>query len=379
MLISDTIRLFLDSLGRSEEYEYYLSRFYSNRSPSFSVFCPDLDTCKQAQEGIKSSLRFLLRLELNPAVLLSGPFCMQAYECLKEKEEEQSAAMYHVFIVKNQVEDKTLLRNSLQEASKIARKKQVCLLILWPQKNVEEALLAVSHLSHRLYLLRMQGEICNQENKPYYHYSFAKEFSDEEQGTEIHSTDHAILSLSRSLLSSTETLHLSVVSPYNFLKEIFTVKGAGTIFRKPSTILYYQDINSVDTSRLLRLFKQSFSKKIRSDNFLEHASHFYIEKDYQGALILEEHHDLGLYLSKFAVGIRARGLGIATELWQELQKHNDKIFWRSRNTNAMIRWYTDVCDGFWRDKKWTVFWKNIPTQSVSTIVNFCLQLPDDFY
>ena len=73
MLISETIRLFLDSIGRSEEYEYYLKKFRSDRSSCFAVLCPDEEACDVGGENLRLSLQFLQRLDLVPAVLLTGP------------------------------------------------------------------------------------------------------------------------------------------------------------------------------------------------------------------------------------------------------------------------------------------------------------------
>ena len=39
-LLNKTIRLFLDSIGRREEYEYYLERFRADRPRAFAVLCP---------------------------------------------------------------------------------------------------------------------------------------------------------------------------------------------------------------------------------------------------------------------------------------------------------------------------------------------------
>ena len=41
MLLSETLRLFLDGIARGEEYEYYLKQFQSDRGACFAVLSPD--------------------------------------------------------------------------------------------------------------------------------------------------------------------------------------------------------------------------------------------------------------------------------------------------------------------------------------------------
>ena len=70
MLLDKTIRLFLDSIGRREEYEFYLERFQAGNTPAFALIYPDADCVEQAADVLLFDLQFLIQLGLVPVVLL---------------------------------------------------------------------------------------------------------------------------------------------------------------------------------------------------------------------------------------------------------------------------------------------------------------------
>ncbi|MEN7972760.1 MAG: hypothetical protein ABFR47_02875, partial [Verrucomicrobiota bacterium] len=95
--------------------------------------------------------------------------------------------------------------------------------------------------------------------------------------------------LGKRLLEERPGTHLSITSPINLLQEIFTVKGAGTLFRKGSAIELFHGLENVDRARLLNLLEASFGKKLGSQAFLENVGDAYVEKEYRGAVLLEKH------------------------------------------------------------------------------------------
>jgi acetylglutamate kinase len=183
--------------------------------------------------------------------------------------------------------------------------------------------------------------------------------------------------LGKKLLEACPSTHLSVTSPINLLQEIFTVKGAGTLLRKGSEIEHFQGLEEVDPSRLLNLLEASFGKKLKSQGFLDNVAHAYIEKDYRGAVLLEEH-PAGLYLSKFAVGREARGEGLALELWREVCARHGALFWRSNVSNPFNSWYRNQADGYHVSGKWQVFWRGVSNDAISGIVEYCCTRNEDF-
>jgi acetylglutamate kinase len=183
--------------------------------------------------------------------------------------------------------------------------------------------------------------------------------------------------LGKKLLEERPGVHLSVTSSLRLLEEMFTVKGAGTLFRKGSTIHSFQGLEKVDRLRLVKLLETSFGKSLKHENFLEHVKHAYIEKDYRGAVLLEEH-PAGLYLSKFAVGHQARGEGVSLELWREVQQNHEALFWRSNAENPFNSWYDRQADGHHHIGKWQVYWRGISADAISGIIEFCSNRDEDF-
>ena len=72
MLLNKTIRLFLDSIGRRDEYEFYLKKFQSVDAACFALLVPDFESLDQGAEAFAFDLHFLLSLGLRPVVVLCG-------------------------------------------------------------------------------------------------------------------------------------------------------------------------------------------------------------------------------------------------------------------------------------------------------------------
>ncbi|MFO1491332.1 MAG: hypothetical protein U1F87_10575 [Kiritimatiellia bacterium] len=84
MLLNKAIRLFLDSIGRREEYEFYLNKFQAVHSPFFAVLVPDLQTIEESGELMVFDLDFLQKLGLCPLLLLCGPDAPRMRDLLDE-------------------------------------------------------------------------------------------------------------------------------------------------------------------------------------------------------------------------------------------------------------------------------------------------------
>jgi acetylglutamate kinase len=177
------------------------------------------------------------------------------------------------------------------------------------------------------------------------------------------------------LLAARPGTHISVTSPMNLLQEIFTVKGAGTVFRKGSSIVS-PDFETLDKDRLSALLEEGF-KKVPKPDALDRVTKVYLEENYRGAVLLEEHPE-GLYLSKFAVGSEARGEGLAQELWSEVCKNHSAFFWRSKKENPVNQWYDRQADGSHTSGEWQVFWRGVEADAIPKLIAFCLKRESDF-
>jgi acetylglutamate synthase len=182
----------------------------------------------------------------------------------------------------------------------------------------------------------------------------------------------------RSLFAACEhTFTVSLTSAQDLLRELFTVKGAGTLVRRGTQVETVQTYQDLDQSRFAALLLSAFGREADPAVFARPALVIYLAAQYQGAAVLEAA-PLAPYLSKFAVDIRAQGEGIGGDLWRALTRDHDRFFWRSRPDNPIAPWYASKCDGLVRGPKWTVYWRGLPTSEISQAVQLAEAAPVDF-
>ena len=356
--LNKTIRLFLDSIGRRDEYEFYLDQFQSEHCACFALLCPDLGSIEAGAEVLAFDLHFLLRLELVPAILLCG---------------EQAAQMQSALAVEPIFEFHRLKAGSGADFIEQARTAEKVPVLVAEGMELEAALLQLlPDVAQRVHFIRAAGGLksASGELLPYI-------YTHKENGQPLETLEYDFPALGKKLLEERPGVHLSITSPINLLQEIFTVKGAGTLFRKGSAIEHFKTLEPVDRTRLLGLLETSFGKKLLSTAFLDNVAHSYIEKEYRGAVLLEEH-PAGLYLSKFAVGRAARGEGVAMELWREVCRNHEALFWRSNVSNPFNSWYHKQADGHHVSGQWQIFWRGVPANAISGIIVYCCQRGEDF-
>jgi hypothetical protein len=356
--LNKTIRLFLDSIGRREEYEFYLDKFRADQSACFALLCPDLGSIEAGAEVLAFDLHFLLRLELLPAILLCG---------------DEAAQMQSALAVEPIFDFQPLEAGSVVAFIQQARAAEKVPVLVAKKVQLEEALLQLlPTVAKRVHFIRAAGGLKSASGAllPYI-------YTHKENPQILEAAEYDFPALGKKLLEERPGIHLSITSPINLLQEIFTVKGAGTLFRKGSDIQHFQGLENIDRARLLILLEKSFGKTLASEAFLDHVSHAYIEKNYRGAVLLEEH-PAGYYLSKFAVGQEARGEGIAMELWREVCRNHEAFFWRSNVSNPFNSWYDKQADGRHTAGKWQIFWRGVSADAISGIIEYCGAREEDF-
>ena len=356
--LNKTIRLFLDSIGRRDEYEFYLNKFQSEHSACFALLCPDLGSIEAGAEVLAFDLHFLLRLELVPAILLCGATAGRMRDLLSVE------AIFDFFALDDGDAKAFIQKARLDDRVPV---------LVAEQDDLESVLLKlVPDVARRIHFIRAAGGLKgpNGELLPYL-------YTQKENPLLPEPLEFDYPALGTRLLAERPGIHLTITSPINLLQEIFTVKGAGTLFRKGSTIFHFGDPAEPDRSRLIDLLETSFGRKLKSTAFLANVGDAYIEKDYRGAVLLENH-EAGLYLSKFAVGREARGEGLALELWQAVCENHSALFWRSNAVNPFNSWYHQQADGHHRAGKWQIFWRGISTEAISGIIDYCCRREEDF-
>ncbi|MBI3396020.1 MAG: hypothetical protein HY042_09305, partial [Spirochaetia bacterium] len=227
------------------------------------------------------------------------------------------------------------------------------------------------HISRRIHLIRVRGALrLAADDAALGYYNLRNPLH-------VSADDTAAALLAAGIASSSSGAHVSITSPMNLLKEIFTVKGAGTVIREGSKILRSHGTENVDRPRMLTLLQESFGRPLKDPAFLDRVVFFHMDADYRGAVLLEEH-PAGLYLSKFAVGTDARGSGIAQELWEDVISSHPSVFWRSRAGNPIGRWYSRICDGMQKAGHWNVYWRGIQEERIPSVIAYCRSKAEDF-
>lgn len=363
MLISRTLRLFLDSIGRREEYEFYLKKFQADRSVCFALAAPDTAAVEQSGDLMTFDLQFLLRLELTPLMVLAG------VDATRNAANLSAYGDYAVIANLSPADPDRVWRERL---SACYAKERIPILLL-PETGTGEAIEALApRIARRVHLLRVRGMLRSEGGeKIFYHYTRRH------NPHLLDPQDREIATLAERWLAHDPTLHISVASPLHLLQEMFTVRGMGSVIRPGSQIVRHDGLDGVDRDRLLRLFDEAFGKPLRDASSLERAHSLFLETRYRGAALLEKH-PAGMYLSKFAVGTEARGEGLAQELWEEACAPLPALFWRSRPDNPVNQWYERHADGHHRAEKWTVFWKGVSPERLPDIIRECEQRPGDF-
>src|SRR5262249_42203292 len=131
-----------------------------------------------------------------------------------------------------------------------------------------------------------------------------------------------------------QRLTVSVTSPLDLLRELFTVKGAGTLVRKGSHITRHLAWAAVDRARLVAVVEESFGRPLVAGFDERPVLAVYVADEYRGAAVVTPA-PLAPYLSKFAVGTVSRGEGVGRDLWRAMEGDFPRLFWRSRAANPI--------------------------------------------
>lgn len=172
------------------------------------------------------------------------------------------------------------------------------------------------------------------------------------------------------------SLVFNVTGPFDLLKELFTVKGAGTVVRRGTSITKTSSYAELDRGRLQRLIESSFGRKLKQDIFSRPLLAAYIAPEYHGAALIEPS-PIAAILSKFVVDPVAQGEGMGRDIWQAMVRDQPAVIWRARSKNPICSWYAWQCDGMVRRGYWTVYWRGVEPDKVPDVVELMLSRPDD--
>ena len=167
---------------------------------------------------------------------------------------------------------------------------------------------------------------------------------------------------------------VSITTPGELAKELFTHKGSGTLVRRGERVNTYSQWSDLDLDRLRTLIEAAFGRTLVPDYF-ERTRLFkaYVSENYRAALILTQE-DGFTYLDKFAVSDDAQGEGLGRAAWLVMRADNPRLFWRSRHNNAINPFYYAEADGCFKEPMWSVYWYGIADfGDIEQCVTLCRQ------
>lgn len=152
------------------------------------------------------------------------------------------------------------------------------------------------------------------------------------------------------------TSSVSITTPKELMRELFTHGGSGTLIRQGEAIRTFTSKTRLDRARTEDLIEHAFARKLKSEWWEGLDIHqVYMSEKYRAGAILTKIDDF-IYLDKFAVTEEARGEGLSRTIWRQFTKQNPVFWWRSRTVNGFNAFYNDACTGSVKKGMWTVFW-----------------------
>jgi acetylglutamate synthase len=371
----EVVMRFLASIGRPAEAAQYLAVFQHERPEQFAVIHVSEAVVADALDGLVASLRFLAQLDLHP-VLVFGVVTPRG---ARRAAETVAAAL-----------GPTAARVAGPEAAAaIARAGGIACIPLLEDKDGDRDedgrfdaltdLVTALGTTKLIFLGRRSGlqpaggavvslvdvTIDRPELEP-----------------RLAPTPRKLLrQVARTLDRVPHRLTVSVTSPLDLLRELFTVKGAGTLIRRGSRVERRASWTELDGDRLIGLIEEAFGRPLAPGFRGREFAAAYVADDYRGAAIVEST-ALAPYLSKFAVTTVARGEGVGRDLWRALVADWPRLYWRSRADNPITPWYRDQCDGLHRFElagtPWMALWRGLAPAEIPAAIDHCMATPPDF-
>jgi acetylglutamate synthase len=379
---ADVVLRFLESLGRRSEAEFYLALFRAEPKEQFAAISVDANVARHATEAVTLDLRFLHALGLVPTVVLG---------LIDSAEAHEHGARIKRRLERAGVPSATLSGDGAalhEQALQSARAGTIPIIPMGlpsgplTAAQIDErfarlgALLAALRTRKLIFLHRPGGLRQKAVLVPIV--NLTTDYDALAASRELSRKERMLLSQTRRLVLDgvPHKLLVTISSPLDLLRELFTVKGAGTLLRRGAVIERRGGFDEVDRERLRTLLVSSFGRPPDDGFFARPASDIYLEEGYRGAAVLRRA-PIGPYLTKFAVDREAQGEGMGHDLWQRMLADHPSVFWRARPSNPIVAWYIKQCDGMARFADWHLFWKALPTERISEAVQYALAQPID--
>jgi hypothetical protein len=392
---AEAVLTFLESVGRRSEAEFYLRLFLKLPKESFGIIAPGATVVRYALGSLVEQLKFLADLGLYAPIVLglydpergaqsserlvkrlpaSG---MEPYphemgelglvEKLRAELRAERLPIVHFRAVEGQTTDDRL--NELGALAKALDTRKFVL--LRRRGGLKPRTMGKLELAPGYYLPTDAGRI-----------SIINLRTDREglaAGKALPKRDAELLAAAERLIAIAQPSPMlaSITSPLNLLKELFTVKGAGTLIKLGSAVARHSSYAELEVERVRRLLEASFGKSLEPQFFEQAPLAVYVEAEYRGAAVVCASAPVP-YLSKFAVEPEAQGEGMGRDLWEAISRDYPALYWRGRPDNPIASWYASVCDGMVRLPEWNVYWRGVETARIPDVIEAARQRPPDF-
>lgn len=369
----DFLRL-LNGLGLDRELKIYLEIFKNTPKHQFAVIKIGSRSITNKIDLVAQDLAFLSKLGLTPIVVHS---CPKGYdETLTDKlvnliNSHQGAAIN----ANERAIIKPELKIDLDEIDRICQSD--CIPIISCTKvssNIIAKELVSAIEPKKFIIITEESGIRDTNDKIISHIDLENDFNELKQKQTISNPMLERVAAIRQLLEKHPALIVEICSAENLLKELFTVKGAGTYIRSGAKFITASSFDEVDKDKVKTLIENSFNRKLAPNYFEMPVEKLFIERKYNAIAIVTKFQDI-YYLDKFAVVKKSQGNGLGETLWKVVINHYPALAWRSTETNPINNWYYKQCDGAQKRDKWIVYWKGLNEHQASKIIENITQIP----
>ncbi len=375
---AEVVLRFLESVGRKEESDFYVRLFRSAARERFAALSIDANVARHALDVVALHLKFLADLGLIPVVTL-GLFEPADASELGARLTRRLGDLGVPAALPPSTDPAALA----PWITALCRRGVLPVVPLGPAQgstlvgrfDLLSALLAALGVPRLLFLHRPGGLRQGDVLIPLV--NVGTDLPALLSGRTLSRKERVMLTQgARLIAASPHKLLVTITSPLNLLRELFTVKGAGTLLRRGARILRFDRYDDLDRDRLAALIAGSFGRSPQPAFFERPVQAIYLEEHYRGCAIVAEA-PFGHYLTKFATDPEARGEGIARDLWDTLRDVHPALAWRARSANPINEWYTKLAEGLLKAPPWWIFWRGIDPARIADVVAFALAQPLD--
>ena len=212
----------------------------------------------------------------------------------------------------------------------------------------------------KVIFLSETGGIFNQSNKLIETINLVLEYEDLMQQDWLHSGMKLKLEQVKALLDHLpKTSSVSITQPINLPKELFTDSGSGTLVKHGYKVDQFKLPDRQIQSEFKLIVESSFDGQLVDDFFdKSYDLQIFMTACKRATIAISNEFKIP-YMDKFGVIPNAKGEGLGAGIWHEMRKTYPQVFWRSRASNPINKFYSSICERCQKNSDWHVFWIGI--------------------